>query len=927
MNDEVERLSEENEIKIKHTSKIRRRLVLLVLVVTAVLMFVSNRATYLKIKSIGEGYTSIFFKNFYLKAGMFLVSFFVTYLTFFINNKMIKRGMKQLFDKENRKMPKLPNKSLSLVFGLLAGVFSLNFLYTKFITCINMTLFGETDPIFGFDIGVYMFVFPFLKAILIYLVVFTLIMVAYTAIYYVVAINVCFENGIDMQDLKKNTFIKQIKFWVILFAIAICGYILVCAQDIFLGEMISIKDTSSTSLTGAGLADISVKLWGYRIFAIVVLISIINIVKNASVEKFRKCIASASIIPLYLVLMFGALIYFQEFYVGSSELDKEKEYIKYNIDATKEAYGIDISTTTISDYDTISASTVKENSDVVTNIPIINESVINQTVTDTQDNSTYYKYSRSNLGVYNTKNGVKRLIALTAREIIDDSNRSYNNKTFEYTHGYSVVVTDPTTVDKNGYVTMLQTDFSKRSSDILQVEEPRIYFGLETDSEIIVNSKYGEEFDYPITTTESKTYSYDGDAGLSLGLLDRIVVGLDTGNYKLILSKYLDEDSKIITTRNILERCKTLLPYIDYDENPYMVLTDEGNLVWVIDGYTVSCNYPYSQVTTITKSNGMKEKINYIRNSVKVLIDSYTGETKFYITDRDDPIIMMYRNLYPDLFVDLDESIPESIQVNLQYSQYLFDIQANVISTYHDISEDTLYRADDVWSLATDGETVIPSTYTMLKTNSMRESELGLVTTYTKQGKESITSYLVGTYESGKQVLSLYKFASESSIIGVSQMNSLIEEDGTISSALEALKVSGVKIKTDVIIVPIENTLLYVEPVYQVRLNELETQVLKKVIVASGNKVAIGDSLEIAIENLLSDSNSVKLEYVDMEDIEQVIDSIIEANSNLQESIDSGNLEMIGKDITTLQTLIDQLEVLRNQEIEESGGNKNEFTK
>jgi hypothetical protein len=323
----------------------------------------------------------------------------------------------------------------------------------------------------------------------------------------------------------------------------------------------------------------------------------------------------------------------------------------------------------------------------------------------------------------------------------------------------------------------------------------------------------------------------------------------------------------------------------------------------------------------------MKEKINYIRNSVKVLIDSYTGETKFYITDRDDPIIMMYRNLYPDLFVDLDESIPESIQVNLQYSQYLFDIQANVISTYHDISEDTLYRADDVWSLATDGETVIPSTYTMLKTNSMRESELGLVTTYTKQGKESITSYLVGTYESGKQVLSLYKFASESSIIGVSQMNSLIEEDGTISSALEALKVSGVKIKTDVIIVPIENTLLYVEPVYQVRLNELETQVLKKVIVASGNKVAIGDSLEIAIENLLSDSNSVKLEYVDMEDIEQVIDSIIEANSNLQESIDSGNLEMIGKDITTLQTLIDQLEVLRNQEIEESGGNKNEFTK
>jgi len=333
-------------------------------------------------------------------------------------------------------------------------------------------------------------------------------------------------------------------------------------------------------------------------------------------------------------------------------------------------------------------------------------------------------------------------------------------------------------------------------------------------------------------------------------------------------------------------------------------------------------------MTTIITKDGMKEKINYIRNSVKVLIDSYTGETKFYITDRNDPIIMMYRNMYPDLFMDLEEEIPESISRNLLYPRYLFEIQSNVIKTYHDITEDTLYRADDVWSTITDGEEEIEAKYTMLRTIGMDNSKLGLIKAYTKEGKESLTSYITGFYENGIPKLGLYKFSADSSIIGISQLNSLIEEDETISAELNSLSVSGVKIVKDVIIVPIGNTILYVEPIYQVRANELESQVLKKVIVSSGNKVAIGENLEIAMENLLSDKNSVKLEYVDMEDIEQVLDSVLEANGNLKDSIKSGDLEMIGKDLTTLEDLLDQLEKLRDQEIKEKqGGKKNEPTK
>lgn len=824
----------EQEIIIKKKKlNFRVLMVMLVLVIFSVSAYISNRAEYLKIKEIGSEYTSIFMKNFYMKVGMFVIVTFVTYLIFYINNRIIRRGLKRFFDEENKKIPKFPNKSISLIAGIIAGIASLKLLYTKYIACINATAFVTKDPIFNLDIGFYIFILPFIKSVLIFLIVETMIMVIYTAGYYVISINVCFDKGVDMESLKKNTFISQIKFWAILFTLFICGYILVTAQNILTGDMINIKDKASTTLTGAGIADTFIKLWGYRLFSVVVFISVINIIRNTSSEKFRKAIISASVIPLYLVVMFGILIYFQEIYVGSSELDKEKEYLKYNIEATKNAYGIDITAKNITDYHVITNDIVDENKDVINGIPIFNNDVIEKTIADTREDALYYKYNNSNYGVYSDKNNQKNLISLIPREIIYDNERSYNNKTFQYTHGYGAVVVNPNKVDGNGYVTMIQSEFNERNDDIINLSQPRIYYGLETNSEIIVNSKYGKEFDYPLTSTTYEEYSYDGESGQHLNILDRFVLGINTGNYRIVFSKYWNKDSKIISTRNVLERAKLLLPFIEYDEEPYLVVDDNGKLIWVIDGYTTSNNYPYSQITTITRENGNKDKINYIRNSVKVLIDSYTGEMKFYITDRNDPIIMMYRNMYPDLFMKLENEIPNCIKENLLYPQYLFDIQSNMVKTYHDITEDSLYRADDVWNYTTDGEKEIESKYTMLKTFGMNESELGMVKTYTKEKKESLISYIVGYYENGSPKISLYKFASDNSIIGISQINSLIEEDETISANLKSLSVSGVKIVKDVIIVPIGNTLLYVEPIYQVRANELEVQVLKKVIVAS----------------------------------------------------------------------------------------------
>ena len=389
---------------------------------------------------------------------------------------------------------------------------------------------------------------------------------------------------------------------------------------------------------------------------------------------------------------------------------------------------------------------------------------------------------------------------------------------------------------------------------------------------------------------------------------------------KLAFSSYINEDTKIITNRNILERVETVLPSIRYDENPYLVITDEGKLVWVIDGYTTSNQYPYSQMTVLVdEDDGSKEKINYIRNSVKVLVDAYDGTTTFYITDRTDPIIMTYENIYPELFADTE--IPTDIAKHFIYPKFLYQIQAQMVGMYHDVSEDTLYRGDDVWKITpttsnTSGASMEPY-YTVVKTVDQKESELGIVVTFNKEKKQSIISYLVGTYRDGKPVLSLYKFSSNSNVAGIAGLNSQIEQDATISAELETLNAAGMKIIKDMKIIPIEDTLLYVEPVYQVMLNEdEEIPVLKKVIVASGNTVAIGNNLKEALENLFTDY-AVDFEFVDAEDINTLIDAIIRANNNFEESMNSNDIEMIGKDLNKLESLIKQLEAAREKELEE----------
>ena len=907
--------SSSNSVLKNENSAVYRKIAVILFIIIFVLgNIISLRGEFLSIKQINEDYIDIFFKNLSVEYSVFSINFVIVFILFFITNKIIHKGLKTFFEDDKKQMPKLPNKSIAFIIAIISSFIAKSLLAEKYMLFSNVAWFGITDPIFNNDIGYYMFVLPFIERLFAYGFGILILNLVYIAVYNIITFNI-YLNGVDRDLLKKSIFLKQILFVSFILVLLFSVYIWKNSENILTQNLITIEDSQKTELIGAGASDITVKIVGYRILSVIIIFVALGVIKCIKKTNLKKGAITVLVIPIYLVCLFFVTLYVDYIYMGSNELDKEKDYIGYNIDFTKKAYGIDIEQIDLKEYDTITRKQIEENQEFVNNISLFTEDVIKQTLEQKQEDSMYYSYENSRLGYYEI-NGNKKLLYLTPKEIIT-KNRTYNNLTYEYTHGYSVNLTSASKVDKTGYPESIQI------SDEF-IKQPRIYFGLENNSEIIVKSDYGNEYDYLISANEKEENVYNGTAGLKLNFWDRLILGLKNGNFKLAFSKYINEDSKIISERNIMDRVNELLPNIMYDE-PYLVVSDNGELVWVIDGYTTSKEYPYSQF--VTCPNG--EKINYIRNSVKVLIDAYDGTTKYYITDETDPIIKLYSDLYPSIFASENESIPEDISKKITYPELLYKVQSEMINLYHGTSEDVLYRGDNVWQITKENSnknSTIEPYFTLVNTIDSKEPELGLMITYNKYGKQSMTAYLVGTCRNGKNNLTLYKFDSESTVAGISQVNNQIEQDEVISEELEVLNTPGSKLLREMEIVPIENTLLYVEKVYRVMLNEPEgIPSLEKIIVASGNVLAMGDSLQEAIYNLYSD-DSIELDFYDAEDMDALIDSIIKANHNLKESLDAQDFEMIGKDLSSLENLLDQLEILQEKNKSLEDNDLKEFT-
>ena len=806
----------------------RMALVILFIIIFAVITYVQLRGSYLEYLELGEQYTSVFYTNLIYKYSIVAINFIILYIVIYFTNRGIKKGLKPFFEKENKKMPKLLNKSLALVISAIVSIAVASAFMQKLMLFINSTSFGIPDPVFGLDISYYMFIKPLIELIVLYFTILVAGLTIYMALYYIIAFNMFFD-GVDGKMLKEGLLFKKIMRNVVLIAIGIGILTILNVQNILFGKFLTIDN--NIEIIGAGLTEATIKLWGYVIFAFIIVIFAIRAIHYFKQQNTTKVLKNLAVIPGYLVVLFVIMMLFDLLYVKSNELDKQKTYLASNINNTKQAYNINIEEENVDYSGTITEEEVTNNQNVIDNIPIISQDAVLKTVQSNQTSTGYFSYNNISLANYEI-NGTSQLVYLAPREILS-SGRTYSNKTYEYTHGMGEIIASATESDSTGNVQYIQKEISG-SDEQINISEPRIYFGLDTKETIATNVKNKQEYDYTDENGTDHTSTYQGKAGLKLGFLDRLILGITKGDLNLAFSSEMTGDSKILINRDVVTRAKKALPYLIYDENPYTVITDDGKIIWVVDAYTTSSNYPYSQYTSIAH-DGIREDINYIRNSVKVLIDAYDGTVSYYITDRTDPIAMAYSKIYPNLFVDLDKQIPEDISKHFVYPEFLYNVQAEVLKTYHNVRPDVLYRSDDLWDIAKYNSvrstkstgTYMEPYYTMLKTTD--GEKFGLVQIFTPDEKQSIIAYLVGSTDGTTNQLKLYKFSEDSNIVGPMQLDKQMEEDEAISKELDALNTTGTRLTKQMMAVPINNTLLYVEPIYQTMLNEQsEIPVLKK---------------------------------------------------------------------------------------------------
>ena len=923
-------MEQENKVEKKQenikgsdkTKKKRNIIVPIVGLIAILIAYVLFRGTYLETLEIGENYIGVFWQKVQYLSITLIINFIVIYLFIYATNKKIKNSLTNFFKDEKKEMVKLPNKSIAFTLAILISAFTSKIILNKALMFFNSTLFGANDPVLGYDIGYFMFQKPFIYLIVIYCLIAIIAITVYSALYYIIVFNIFFD-GIDRKTLKNSKIFNQLTTNIMIASILIAGVVYLNTQNVGLQNFINIKeDTTSFYLVGAGITETTVKLWGYRILSLVIVGSVFCAIKAFKNGKIKKVLISILAVPTYLIFLLITMLGFDIIFVNSNELDKDKDYIQNNIDFTRNAYGIDVDEVYIENGGTITNESIEENAELLGNLAIISKDIVLKDLQGSQTSKGYYSYRDTQIAQYKV-NGKPKLVYISPREI-SSSNGTYNNKTYEYTHGYGAIITSASTTNTNGNVEHIQKSF-QNTNEVVNITEPRIYFGLETNETVVTNSKNKKEFDYPILDSnviKNEENIYNGKAGLQLNFIDRLILSIKEGDLKLALSSSVTKNSKILTNRNVIERAKKIMPNLLYDENPYIVVNSEGKIIWVLDAYTTSCEYPYSQRTTINSGSVNKREINYIRNSVKVLIDSYDGTIKFYITDKNDPIIMAYKKIYKDCFTE--EEIPSDISSHFIYPMFLYNIQAEMMTKYHNVKPDVLYRSDDIWDIAkhntgkvlTKNGTKIEPYYTMLKETNNDKLTLGLIIPYTPYGKQNINSYLVGSYdENGSSKLTVYKFPTDSNVLGPMQLDTQIEQDENISKQIDALNVNGTKLTKNMIVVPINNTLLYIETICQQSLNEGETALptLKKIIVASGSKLAIGDNLKQALANLVS-QYAVEIEVENTDSIEDLVNAIIKANKNLENSTNVKDWEMMGKDLKKLQELIEKLEEVQNEE-------------
>ena len=854
------------------------------------------------------GYVAVFFTQLVTQLKVGIPTFIiVTGLVMLYLHHLRKSYFAKIASSEATDMKKLNRTTnwLAVAFGVVATVMSVTNLWFEILKFANSTDFDITDPLFSFDISFYLFKLEFLSQLNEILIGVIVGFVILTIVYYIILMTVrtpdvfkeepvqgaetaedseerytgnanpfggnpfgdnpfggnnannakdpfskIFESltgkKVNARPIKPKKQFDDGNFRQLMNIasgkITILGFIffIMLAINFFLRQF-DLLHAHTGVVYGAGFTDVNITLWMYRILCGLAILSAIMFIVQMGRKKYKSLLTVPVIMILVGLVGTGAGMLIQNFVVSPDEINKESQYLERNIQYTQYAYQLDdVDIKAFAADNKLTASDINANVETINNIRINDFDPAQQFYNQTQSIRQYYTFHDVDVDRYMI-NGKYTQTFLSAREIDENKiDTSWLNRHLKYTHGYGATLSRVDKVTSSGQPDVLIGNIPPESEvKEIKITRPEIYFGELSNEYIVVNTDE-KEFDYPDGQSNKYTM-YEGKAGIKLNFFNRVLFSIKEGSLKLLVSSNIDSDSKIIIYRNVIDRVRKIMPHLSYEADPYMVAVD-GKLYWMMDAYTTSSYYPYSEPI-----DGNTGSTNYIRNSVKVVVNAYNGDTNFYVVDEKDPIATTFQKIYPTLFKSFDE-MPEGLKSHIRYPNYLFEIQASVYAKYHMEDVNVFYQREDMWDIASEiygmEKKQMTPNYYIAKLPGEQKAEFFNSIPFTPKSKQNMTALMVARNDGENYgQLVLYQFPKSRTIYGPEQIEAQIDQNTEISKEFSLWSSAGTKYRRgNMFIIPINTSILYVEPVYLEATNSSIPEV-KRIIVAYNDKIAYEETL------------------------------------------------------------------------------------
>ncbi|HVJ48616.1 UPF0182 family protein [Desulfitobacterium sp.] len=723
--------------------------------------------------------------------------------------------------------------------------------WLEVLSFMKYTPFGQGDPVYGKDLGFYFFQLPFLQTIYNAFYGPLFILTFFTALFYTVTGVLRFhtfkfwkKNAVELNTAARRHLALLL---AVVFAFRAFGYFLDKYQLLY---------SQHGHVVGAGYADLMASL------------PALNILVSLSILAFGTAFLTLFIreerlltVPLVALVVVGTLLYgvyptlIQSFVVIPNELAKETPYIQNEIAMTRFGYGLDL----IKEQDyqgniPLTAQSLSAERSTLNNIRLNDPRPLLQTFNQKQGIRLYYKFNDIDIDRYKIQ-GENRQVMLASRELsttdLDSNAKTFVNLRFKYTHGYGVAASFANAVTPEGLPSFAIKDVpSVTEFSEFNLREPRIYYGELASDWVVVNTKI-KEFDYPQGVVNAES-SYEGKTGIYMSPLNKLMLSLKHGTARFYLANEVNSQSRILLHRNIMERVKKLAPFLEYDQDPYLVI-DQGHLQWIIDGYTTSNALPYSSIYP-------DRNINYIRNSIKVVVDAYDGTVNFYVVDPQEPIVQTYMKIFPGVFKDLSQMSP-SLKAHLRYPETLFTIQSNMVKNFHMTDPTAFYNKEDAWDIAkelfgAEPQNVDPY-YTIMQIPGTEQSEFVLMLPFTPASSSTNTRNNMIAWMAARMdgahygELLLYKLPKNTEIDGPLQIESRIDQDPEISKQLSLWNQEGSSVvRGNLLVLPMHGNFIYIEPIYLQSTKAGSIPEMKRVIMAYQDKLVMTETLGEALKQI-----------------------------------------------------------------------------